>query len=121
MALHEVDGPGVFTSSAYTSRAGPAGTGAWRDRMDQWHRNLFDGLAQTPDIPDDGYLVIIEERAPVDLPTGMVPVWLTAKGLDRSVARRAIAVCRDTTVAGALAGSSGVRVMRPLTRRLVAP
>ena len=33
LAIHDVSGPELFTSVAYTSVGGPAGTGAWRARM----------------------------------------------------------------------------------------
>ena len=50
VALHEVDGPEVFTSDAYRAVAGPSNTGEWQSKMDNWHRNVFRGLAHTPDV-----------------------------------------------------------------------
>ena len=66
VALHQVTGPDVFTSVAYRAKAGPGGTGEWRERMNNWHRNLLSGVDETPDVPMEGALVIVEagiERA----------------------------------------------------------
>ena len=41
VALHQVTGPEVFTSDAYRAKAGPEGTGEWRERMNNWHRNVL--------------------------------------------------------------------------------
>ena len=43
VALHQVDGPEVFASAAYTAKAGPGGTGEWRELMTNWYRNVFAG------------------------------------------------------------------------------
>ena len=80
VALHQVTGPDVFSSVAYRAKAGPGGTGEWRDRMNNWHRNVLSGVDETPDVPMEGALVIVE--AGIDVP---IPVqWTEAVGLDRS-------------------------------------
>ena len=61
VALHHVDGPEFFKSDAYTNKAGPRGTGEWRTKMNNWSRNLFQGLETTPNISFNEYLIIIEE------------------------------------------------------------
>ncbi len=48
VALHEVDSPDIFTGAPYRAQAGPTNTGEWQAKMSNWHRNVFDGLAQTP-------------------------------------------------------------------------
>ena len=50
VALHHVDGSEFFESPIYRSNAGPAGTGEWRRKMNNWSRNLFAGLETTPNI-----------------------------------------------------------------------
>lgn len=116
LALHQVRGPEVFTSAAYRAKAGPSGTGEWKDRMNNWHRNLFAGLDATPEVPMEGALVVVEEGASVPLPLAR----LSAVGLDSSVKNRAIAVVEKRADAEALIGREGVRVCKPLTPRLVA-
>jgi hypothetical protein len=116
VALHQVTGPDVFSSVAYRAKAGPGGTGEWRDRMNNWHRNVLSGVDETPEVPMEGALVIVE--AGIDVP---IPVqWTEAVGLDRSVQRRGIAVVASRTAAETLLGRDGVRVCKPLTPRLIA-
>ncbi len=117
VAIHQVSGPQVFASAPYRAKAGPGGTGEWRNRMSHWHRNLFTGLDATPEVPPAGALVVVEEGAEAPLPL----LWLDAAGLDRSVERRAIAVLARREEAERLKGRPGVRVLKPLTARLVAP
>ena len=115
VAIHQVTGPDVFVSDAYRAKAGPTGTGAWRERMNNWHRNVLDGLAETPDVPLPGALIVVEDDA---MPAVAVQ-WLDAVGLDRSVARRGIAVAARLADVAHLIGVPGIRVCRPLTPRLV--
>ncbi len=116
VALHQVDGPEVFTSAAYTAKAGPGGTGEWRELMNNWYRNVFDGVPETPDVPMDGALIVVEHGADA----GDVPLrWMQSVGLDQSSERRAIGVVARLDDAMALIGRKGVRVCKPLTPRLV--
>ena len=115
MALHEVDSAEVFTSPAYRAKAGPGNTGEWQTRMDNWHRNVFAGVDRSPDVPMDARLVVAEDGA--DLPAGTPVQWMEAVSLDRSVARRGIAVMAPAAADG-LAGRPGLRVLQPLGARL---
>lgn len=116
VALHQVTGPDVFTSVAYRAKAGPGGTGEWRERMNNWHRNLLSGIDETPDVPMQGALVIVE--AGVDVP---IPVqWTESVGLDRSVKQRGIAAVASRASVETLVGKTGIRVCKPLTPRLLA-
>src|SRR5687768_13791973 len=134
VAIHDVESGDVFTSPAYRAKAGPGNTGEWQTKMGNWHRNLFDGLTHSPDVPPDARLVVIEDG--VEERPGFAGAiralgvqgamsgplafnWMEAVGLDRSVTRRGLAVMPPT--ADSLAGTPGVRVLRPLGRRLVAP
>jgi hypothetical protein len=116
VALHQVTGADVFTSVAYRAKAGPEGTGEWRERMNNWHRNLLSGADETPDVPMAGALVIVEAGVSVPIPVQ----WLDSVGLDRSVQRRGIAVVASRAEAETLLERPGVRVCKPLTPRLVA-
>ena len=116
VALHEVDGPHVFESTAYREKAGPAGTGEWRKKMNNWSRNVFDGVLKTPEVPLDAHLLLIEEGALA--PKGISVTWLDSVGLDKSVERRAIGVCHSAMKAPHISISQGIRLLKPLTPRL---
>ena len=115
VALHQVDGPEVFTSDTYRAKAGPGGTGEWKVLMNNWYRNVFDGIDTTPDVPLAGALVVVEDGASA----GLVPVtWMQAIGLDQSSERRAIGVAQSLDDVRGLIGRKGVRICKPLTPRL---
>ncbi len=117
VALHQVDGPEVFSSDAYRAKAGPGGTGEWQVLMNNWYRNVFDGIDATPDVPMDGALIVVEDGASA----GLVPVtWMHSVGLDKSSERRAVGVAARLDDVRGLIGRKGVRVCKPLTHRLVA-
>ena len=119
VALHEVDGPEVFASDAYKATAGPFGTGEWRTKMNNWNRNVFDGLDQTPDVPEGSRLLVVEDGAEASVPAGLSVNWLTSVGLDKSVSRRGVVVCSVDQARPLEAGVPGIRVLKPLTSRLV--
>jgi hypothetical protein len=116
VALHEVDSPEIFTSPGYRAKAGPANTGEWQAKMNNWHRNVFDG-EHTPDVSMDSRLLVVEAEGRTALPEGVRVTWMTAVGLDRSVARRGLAVVPDAA-AHRFVGAPGVRVLKPLGPRL---
>ena len=117
VALHEVDGPEVFTSDAYRAVAGPSNTGEWQSKMDNWHRNVFRGIDHTPDVPADARLGIVEHGHESALPCDAVLHWMESVSLDRSVPRRGLAVMPPAQ-ADPLAGTPGIRVLKPLGPRL---
>ncbi len=117
VALHEVDSPEIFAGPAYRATAGPSNTGEWRAKMGNWHRNLFGGVDHTPDVPMDARLVLVEDDGGAALPDRVPVKWMDAVGLDRSGRRRGLAVMSPAT-ADRLAGTQGIRVLRPLGPRL---
>jgi hypothetical protein len=117
VALHEVDSPDIFTGPSYRAQAGPTNTGEWQAKMGNWHRNLFAGIDHTPDVGSDTRLVVVEEEATAKLPAGLAVAWMDAVGLDRSVPRRGLALATPAT-ADPLAGTAGLRVLRPIGPRL---
>jgi hypothetical protein len=64
VALHEVDSPEIFASPAYRAKAGPTNTGEWQTMMNNWHRNVFDGVEHTPDVSMDSRLLVVEAEGP---------------------------------------------------------
>ena len=117
VALHEVDSPEIFTGPSYRAKAGPTNTGEWQTKMGHWHRNLFDGVDHTPDVPMDARLLVIEADGGSALPDRLAVEWMKAVGLDRSVPRRGLAVVPPGT-GDRLAGTRGVRVLKPIGPRL---
>lgn len=117
VALHEVDGPEVFTSDAYRASAGPANTGEWQSKMGNWHRNVFRGIDHTPDVPMDARLVVVERGCELSMPRDADMRWMEAIGLDKSVRRRGLAPMQPTQ-ADMLAGTPGIRVLKALGPRL---
>jgi hypothetical protein len=117
VALHEVDSPAIFTGPIYRAKAGPSNTGEWQTKMGHWHRNLF-GLDHTPEVPMEARLVVMEEAAGGPALTDRVSAtWMEAVGLDQSVRRRGLAVM-PPAAADRLAGTPGIRVLRPIGPRL---
>jgi len=117
VALHEVDSPEIFTSPGYRAKAGPTNTGEWQAKMNNWHRNVFDGVEHAPDVSLDSRLLAVEAHGGAALPGGVKVAWMTAVGLDRSVPRRGLAVV-EAAAAHRFVGTPGVRVMKPLGPRL---
>ena len=116
VALHEVDGPEIFTGPRYRARAGPSNTGEWQAKMGNWRRNLFDE-DHTPDVPMDTRLVVVEDGSGPALPDHASVRWMKAVGLDRSVQRRGLAVM-PPAIADRLVGAPGIRVLKPIGTRL---
>ena len=117
VALHEVDSPEIFAAPTYRAKAGPSNTGEWQAKMSNWHRNLFEGVDHTPDVPMGARLVVVEENGGSVLLDRVSVNWMDAVGLDRSVQRRGLAVMPPAT-ADRLVGTQGIRVLRPTGPRL---
>ena len=116
VALHEVDSAEIFVGPHYRARGGPSNTGEWQAKMGHWRRNLF-AVDHTPDVPMDARLVVVEEGLGSGLPDHVPVRWMEAVGLDRSVARRGLAVMPPAT-ADPLVGTPGIRVLKPIGARL---
>jgi hypothetical protein len=117
VALHEVDSPDVFTRPSYRAQAGPTNTGEWQTKMNNWHRNVFDGVLHTPDVAMDARLLVVEADGGLALPRSVPVAWMKTVGLDQSVPRRGLAVL-PAAAARRFVGTTGVRVLRPLGPRL---
>ena len=119
LALHEVSGPEMFASAAYRSRGGPASTGEWRQLQTNWRRNLLEGLDQTPDVPADRYVLLLDEARDVSLAAGIGVTWLRGVGLDSTVNECGLAVLNDPGPVLDLARSDPrVRVYRPISQKI---
>jgi len=119
LALHEVASAALFDSEAYRSRGGPASTGEWRLLQSNWHRNLLDGLAETPEVPPEAHVLLLRDARDVALPPGVAVNWLPAVGLDRSIGECGLAVVSDPAPLADLAGRDPrVSLYRPISGKI---
>ena len=125
--LHEIASPDVFESAIYRQRGGRASNGEWQVEMTNWHRNLYDGLDETPEVANDSYLLFVDEKREIaerDIPllSGVRMHWLNLVGLDRTIPHRGIAVLRNAEPMLALAErDKRVHVYRPITEKIRQP
>jgi len=119
LALHQVDSGAIFDSPEYRAGGGPGSTGEWRALHKNWRRNLLDGLAATPDVPQSAYVLRLENARDVSLPAGIVPAWTGVVGLDRDAAEFGLAVVDDPTPLLDLARTDPrVRLYQPISEKL---
>ena len=119
LALHEVESAALFDSAAYRSHGGPASTGEWRQLQTNWHRNLLDGLDETPEVPTGAHLLLLRDARDLKLPAGIAVSWLRGIGLDRTIEECGLAVLNDPAPVLELASRvSRVRLYRPITAKL---
>src|SRR5437660_9304909 len=98
LALHEVTSAALFESPIYRARGGPASTGEWRALQTNWHRNLLDGIEETPEVPPDSHVLLLRDARDARdavLPAGSAVNWLRGVGLDRTIAECGLAVVGD--------------------------
>src|SRR5438105_1075222 len=103
LALHEVASAALFDSETYRSRGGPASVGEWRALQTNWHRNLLDGLEETPEVPPDASLLLLRDARDVVLPAGIRGDWLRGVGLDRTIKEGGLPELPDAGTASHLA------------------
>jgi hypothetical protein len=129
LALHEVASPAMFESAEYRARGGPASTGEWRALQTNWRRNLLDGLDETPEVPEDKFLVVLrggrDAGLPVDGPSldaspldGPIS-WLRGVGLDGTAGECGIAIVADPAPLAEIARRDDrVCVYRPISEKI---
>jgi hypothetical protein len=115
VAIYTVDSPDVFESAPYRARGGRDSTGEWKSLMLNWDRNVFAGIDRAPAVAA-GELLLLTEAEPGGMTGASVDfIWLVAAGLDRTVARRGLAVVDAIRGAQIPVDSRGdVRAYRPL-------
>ncbi len=122
LALHEVASAALFDSDAYRSRGGPTSVGEWRSLQTNWHRNLLDGVDETPEVPADAHLVLLRDARDAALPAGIAILWLRGVGLDRTIPECGLAVVRDPAPLIGLAGRDPrIGLYRPISEKIRAP
>lgn len=118
LAMHEVAGPQVFESKEYKAGGGPASTGEWAKEHTNWQRNVFDGVAETPDVLFDQHLLMAEGDAALPQPFAAKAIRLNAVGLDRSSPRRSIAVVPAGGLTATMFAMPDVRIFKPITPKI---
>lgn len=118
IAFHEVAGPHVFESAEYRGGGGPASTGDWAKEHLNWHRNLFDGTRETPDVAFDQHLLMAEGDATLPAPYASRATQLVSVGLDRSSQKRAIVLIPAGGLTAGMFALPGVRVLKPITPKI---
>lgn len=119
LALHEVDSGAVFESAEYRARGGPGSTGDWRALHLNWRRNLLDGLATTPEVPQGATLLRFEGARDAGAPAGARLNWTKAVGLDRDAAEFGLAIIDDPAPLIDLAKADPrVRLYHPICEKL---
>ena len=94
--------------------------GGWEGYITNWHRNLFAGIDEAPEVAPDSCLLVLQDRAAAGRFPDLDFAWMEACGLDRSVLRLGIAVA-DRAIGGTLAAErpGAVRVYEPIMARKV--
>ena len=87
------------------------------NKMNNWSRNLFQGLETTPNISFNEYLIIIEEACDLTSVNNLEIVWLESVGLDRDIDKRGFGCVNSTTDIKQLLEMPSVRVLKPLNKR----
>jgi hypothetical protein len=118
LAMHDVVSGAVFESVEYRANGGPASTGEWQAEHTNWYRNLFAGIDNTPEVPPDAHLLVIEGDAKVPAPYAVTVIHLQSAGLDRTSAGRGIAVLPAGRLTAGLFDLAGVRIFKPISPRI---
>jgi hypothetical protein len=119
LALHEVASADLFQSETYRNRGGPTSVGEWRSLQTNWHRNLLDGLDETPDVPANAYLLLLRDARGLQLPVGIAVDWVRGIGLDGTIKECGLAVLQQPEPVLDLArGDERVRLFRPISGKI---
>ena len=111
--------PAVFESPEYRARGGPASTGEWRALQTNWHRNLLDGLDETPEVPADRFLAVLRDARDAGFPVEAPIAWLRGVGLDGTTGECGLAIVADPAPLVEIARrDERVRVYRPISEKI---
>ncbi len=121
-ALYTVDSLEVMQSDAYRNAGGGRfQTDRWMPVISMWHRDLFEGIDEAPEVPMDAGLLVLDREQPEGDVGGINFRWMKSVGLDRSTPYRALAVVKVSEFASLPINEiPGLRVMRPFLTRLSA-
>ncbi len=119
LAAYSVTSGAVFESAPYRHRGGRGSPGAWVPLMINWDRNLFDGIAQMPDVASDQVLAVADGMTGEIRKYPLQLQWLDCVGLDRTVPGRGMGVLSAAEYAAlAPVANASLRFYKPLTPQL---
>lgn len=118
-AIYSVACAEVMTSAAYKGIGGGVHTGKqWTEHIAYWERDLLDGVAIAPAVPE-GYVLLVKKTSTLDFADDGLPyMHLTVAGLNN----KAAPYCGIAVVPEGEARRSnlkGVRDYRPITAQLL--
>ena len=119
LAIHDVSGGDVFESAEYKTVGGPQGTGQWRERMTNWHRNLYQGCDAMPTVGPGETLVLFDAQEGVAASVAGRVTWLESVGLDRSIETRGFVVLAAKEETDALADTPHAHLYTPISEKIV--
>lgn len=117
LAVYRVRNPEVMTSENYTSRAGRDSVDpVFKAKMTNWHRNLVQGEIADMDVPDKGWMVLIDRESADSPPLPDGFTQLSIVGLDETIVERGVCIGKsgDPVVPDAPATGWTVRTFRPV-------
>lgn len=121
LAVHSIRDAAVLDRADYRAVGGGTFVG-WGDLVTNWRRNLFTGMAAAPEVAADERLVMLDDPAKTGAATRADFAWLDIAGLDRTVARRGLAVVDRATGEKLARAAAGIfKVFAPLGPRQVSP
>ena len=119
-AMHTLRDQGVL-GRQYASVGGGV-FGGWEGYITNWHRNLFRGIDEAPEVEQGSCLLVLEDRAAAGRFPDIDFAWMEACGLDRSSPRLGIAIASRAAGERFAAAHSGMlRVYEPIMPRKVSP
>jgi hypothetical protein len=115
LQIYTIANAEVMQSKAYKSVGGPGHpiVDEHAASLTDWYRNVFDGIAEAPNVREGSYLLVVDGRGNDPALPQVRLTWLRAIALDRSVAERGLVVITDLDAIRPLVGPA-VRVFAPI-------
>jgi hypothetical protein len=121
LAIHSIRDAAVLEQSVYRDAGGGTFSG-WDDLVTNWHRNLFTGMEAAPEVSASECLVMLDDPAQAYAAPTADFTWLEIAGLDRTTARRGLAIVDGETGEQLACDRAGMlRVFAPIAERRVSP
>jgi hypothetical protein len=121
LAIHSIRDAAVLEQAVYRDAGGGTFSG-WDDLVTNWDRNLFTGMEAAAEVSAGECLVMLDDPEAVHAAPGADFTWLEIAGLDRTTARRGLAIV-NREVGDSLANEAAdiLHVFAPIAARRVSP
>ncbi|MCB1742000.1 MAG: hypothetical protein KDK91_16620 [Gammaproteobacteria bacterium] len=98
LAVYGLRAPEVMTSEGYTSKAGRNSVDpVFRAKMTNWDRNLVQGEIDDMDVPEGGWLILIDRQTEASPPLPADYASLKVVGLDSTIVERGVRIGHSGT------------------------